>query len=251
MTSATFRFSAMFVVMLTMVPVAVFAQGTNGKDQPEVSATLRLFMWTMKRSVILSGRDDPGNKGGIDIGGLYIISGEKKSEVPGELRAGAYSRPISYRGAQKLRFHSAKDDREVGEVTLPKGRGEYVLLFLPKGKKYRILPFPYGGDRGLKNGELSVYNMSDKPVGVLIGEQKKALQPKASHIFKVSQFTNYQMPVAVYERLDSAWKKGGVKTRMAIRYDIKNIGVIYQIGEAGRVGFTLLPPMLNRTKSPE
>ncbi|MCP5538163.1 MAG: hypothetical protein H7A51_18265 [Akkermansiaceae bacterium] len=250
MTSRSFRTVALFIVTMMIVPITAFGQG--GEDKPEVSASLRLFMWAMKRSVILDGDGgDPGNKDGIDLSALYIISGDKKSEVPANLKVGAYSRPFNYKGLKTLRFHSAQDDRHVGDVILPAGRGQYVLLFIPKGKKYQIVPLPYGGERGVKNGELNVYNMSGKVVGVQIGTQKKALKDRGSHTFDVSRFTDYQMPIAVYERLDASWKKGGVKTRMAVRYDIKNIGVIYQIGEKGRVGFTLLPPMLNRTEKSE
>lgn len=221
------------------------AQTAPAAAGEEIRAEIRLYLWNTVGSALWtqaanapSAKDD--NTAEREF---FVPKGKEYSEV--KCVPQAYSAPISYVGPRKFQLFRKNSGAAggtgfevVSEVMLPAAGGRYVVL-LEGSKTPRMLVFPY--DPGsVAKGQLLLFNATNLGLGVRIGGDKKALAPNALTKFDVASFTDYQMPVEIFEKIKDDWVLR-VSTRHAVRFDERNLGILYQRPNDKEVAFTLLP----------
>ncbi|BCU79708.1 hypothetical protein [Luteolibacter sp. LG18] len=232
---------------------AVPAKAQATTDNETVQAEVRLYLWNTVGSALWTEKAKaPAAKEDGTAQREYFVPKGKEYEAV-KCVPQSYSEPIHYQGPRKFQLFrkgSGTPDEAafvpVAETLLPTGGGRYVLFMDGGVKAPRLLVFPYDAGSVAK-GQMLLFNAANRGLGVRVGIEKKVLTPNSLAVFSVAAFTDYQMPIEIFDREKEEWVSR-VSTRRAIRFDERNLGLLYQRPNDGELAFTLLPTIAWETK---
>lgn len=246
-----FRLAAVPGVIFTGCQMPAMAENTINGDQ--VHAEIRLYLWNTVGTALWTERAKaPSAKEDGSVDKEYFLPKGKEYDrvkcVPQ-----SYSEPINYKGSRKFQLYRKGTPNEaayvpVAETMLPTGNGRYVMFLDGGNTNPRILVFPYDAGAVAK-GQMLLFNATDRGLAIRVASDKKSIAPNALAKFSVAAFTDYQMPIEIFEWDNQNWIPR-VSTRCAIRFDEKNLGLLYQRPNDKEVAFTLLPIVAWEAKAP-
>lgn len=226
---------------------APLAWAQENKVEDQVRAELRLFLW-QTTAINFGAEGSKLSTANNEITSAEFFVAKDKEFVPVKCETQEYSAPVAYVGPRKFQLfrkgagtaqNGAPAFEVAAETMLPTAAGRYILFLDGNLKSPRIMVFPYDTNGGGK-GQLLLFNATDRGLGVRVGKEKKTLAPNALDTFPVASFTDYQMPLEVFEKVQDSWQQR-ISTRNAILFDDRNIGILYQTANDKRVAFALLP----------
>lgn len=246
-------------VTLAMCLVWTTAPGW-GQEAPadeQVRAEIRFFCWETSKPTSLWIKQQKAaatNKKGAAAKKKGAPQEPAHEEVKCEPQA--YSKQVNYQGSRKVQIFRKGDPAmkeaafvQVATAELPAGGGRCILLVEEEGGARRVHVYPY--DEGaLTKGQMMLLNATDGELEVRIGEEKKALVSHAFAVFPVASFTDYQMPIEVFEKQQEALQMK-ISARLAIRFDDKNLGILYPRANDQQVAFALLPELVWQNAKPK
>lgn len=246
-----FRLAAVLGAILTGCPMPAMAKNTINEDQ--VHAEIRLYLWNTVGTALWTERSKaPAAKEEGSVEKEYFLPKGKEYD-PVKCVPQSYSETINYQGPRKFQLYRKGTQNEaayvpVAETMLPTGDGRYVLFLDGGNTNPRILVFPYDAGSVAK-GQMLLFNATDRGLAIRVASEKKSLAPNTLAKFSVAAFTDYQMPIEIFERDNQNWIPR-VSTRCAIRFDERNLGLLYQRPNDKEVAFTLLPTVAWEAKAP-
>lgn len=219
------------------------ANGQNAVAHPPVRAEIKFLSWDSTEPSSLWIQQEQAPAAGNE---QKTSQAQPHQEVKCEPQE--YSAPVNYRGARQLQMFRKGRPAEneapfvpLATAELPADGGRCVLLLIGEGASMRALVIPTGNNT-IEKGQLMLLNSTGGEFTVHIGTEKKIVAPHATAVFSVASFTDYQMPVEVFEkRNDEMLMK--ISTRAAVHFDQANLGILHQLPDDQRVSLSLLPPL--------
>lgn len=147
-----------------------------------------------------------------DLAGIDILAGQNK-RLPVRAASTYISTASQYQGPALLTFVRAKkkDANEsttgqpdakpevLGSVELPPTGGDYLLLFAGSTEtKLQIMAVPFASS-DVPLGSCMVWNITHRPLGVVMGGQRALLNPSQKQTFKPSLITKDYFDLRVFD----------------------------------------------------